>query len=167
MELDASLRPHRATDLLGLILAFALCLGAGAIASVATAEDVRTWYPTLAKPPFTPPSWLFAPVWTLLYTLMGVSLWLLWRAVAPGPARSRLLLLFAVQLALNALWSVVFFAWRAPALALIEIVLLWAAIALLIRGLLPLHRPAALLLGPYLAWVSFAALLNGAIVLLN
>jgi translocator protein len=167
VNVDTPLRPNRTTDLLGLVLAVALCLAAGAIASVATADDVRTWYPTLAKPPFTPPSWLFAPVWTVLYVLMGVSLWLLWRTVAPGPARSRLLLLFALQLALNALWSIVFFAWRAPALALVEIVLLWLAIALLIRGLLPLHRQAALLLVPYLAWVSFATLLNAAIVVLN
>ena len=151
----------------GLAVAIGCCLGVGVVAGAATANDVQTWYPTLTKPAFTPPSWVFAPVWTTLYVLMGVSLWLLWRSIPPGRTRTRTLTLFAVQLGLNALWSVVFFTLRSPLLAFIEICLLWLTVAWLIGEVWSTRRGAALLLLPYLGWVTFALGLNGAIVRLN
>ncbi len=133
---------------------------------MATASSVGTWYQTLAKPSFNPPDWVFAPVWTTLYILMGVAGWLVWRASGWGRATSALVL-FAVQLALNLAWSFLFFGGRHIGLALIEIVLVLAAIvvtAFLFRR----HSGwAALLLLPYAAWVSFATVLNAALWRLN
>lgn len=151
----------------GLVVAVGGCLGVGVVAGAVTANDVQTWYPALSKPAFTPPSWVFAPVWTILYVLMGVALWLLWRSVPPGGTRTWLLTLFAVQLGLNAFWSVIFFTLRSPALAFIEICFLWLTVAWLIGAAWSTHRRAALLLLPYLGWVTFAMGLNGAIVRLN
>ncbi len=147
-----------------------LCEAAGGIGSVFTFDGVRDWYPKLQKPSFTPPGWVFAPVWTLLYAMMGLSLYLasqhrreedgnsVWRA-------SRAL--FGTQLALNVLWSYVFFGRRAPGWALVEILFLWVAITATIVAFLKISRAAALLLLPYLAWTSFAAVLNHSIWILN
>ena len=139
----------------------------GISAAFATAAGVRNWYPSLVKPGFTPPSWVFGPAWTLLYLLMGIALWLVWREAGTDDRARPALLVFAVQLALNALWSVLFFGLRSPALAFAEIVMLWAAITLtivLFRRVSPL---AAALLVPYWLWVGFATLLNGSIWILN
>jgi translocator protein len=146
-----------------------LCEAAGAIGSIYTYEGVREWYPSLQKPSFTPPSWVFAPVWTLLYAMMGLSLYLasqrrgeeddsVWRA-------SRVL--FGAQLALNMLWSYVFFERRAPGWALVEILFLWVAITATIVAFFKISRSAAILLLPYLSWTSFAAVLNHSIWRLN
>ena len=130
-------------------------------------RSVTTWYPTLKKPSFTPPSWVFGPVWTTLYLLMGVSLYLIrtrgTAAGAPGVAGK----LFMLQLLLNALWSFIFFGLRSPGWALVEIVGLWAALMLTIRAVARVSRPAAVLLVPYLLWTSFALVLNAAIWRLN
>lgn len=150
-----------------LLLSVALCVAVGAVAGLATASGVRDWYPTIEKPSWTPPNALFGPVWTLLYALIGGSLYLLWRAGSTGRDNRPALVLFALQLALNAGWSFLFFTLRSPALALAEIVLLWLAIVATIVAARPLSRLAALLFAPYLLWVSFALALNAAVWRLN
>jgi tryptophan-rich sensory protein len=149
----------RYASIAGLAVALGLSLGTGFVGSLATSTSVATWYPALEKPAWTPPGWLFGPVWTLLYVMMGIAAWLVWRQVNAGRATLPLLL-FALQLLLNAGWSLLFFGLRSPGLALIEILLLWIAIAATLWAFARVQRRAALLLAPYLAWVSFAAALN-------
>lgn len=154
--------------LLKLAVSLAASLAAGALGSIFTASSVDGWYRTIEKPPFNPPAWVFAPVWTILYIMMGVSLFLVWSARGRPPAeKEAALVAFAVQLGLNTLWSAFFFGLENPGLAFLEILLLWAAILatiLLFRKISPL---AAGLLLPYLLWVTFASVLNGSIFLLN
>lgn len=150
---------------IALVVAIGLCFAAAAVGSVATSFSVGGWYQTLAKPPWTPPDWVFGPVWTVLYAAMGVAAWLVWRTVTP--VRERALALFGVQLLFNVAWSWLFFAFRRIDLALVGIVLLWMAIALTIAAFARARRAAAWLLVPYLAWVSFAAVLNAALLRLN
>lgn len=149
-------------DLRTLGAAIVLCETAGGLGTLVTRGALRSWYPTLRKPAFTPPGWVFGPVWTLLYALMGGALFLTWRRRhdAPAPAALRL---FTLQLLLNALWSVVFFGLKAPRAAFVEIVALWGAIVLTVRAVARVSGLGALLLLPYLLWVSFAAVLNLAI----
>lgn len=137
------------------------------MSGIATSSSVDTWYVTLQKPGFTPPGWLFAPVWTALYVLMGVAAGLVNADAAAGTAKKPALQLFALQLGLNGLWSVLFFGLRNPTLALAEIIVLWLAIAFTLVRFYRIQSTAAYLLLPYLLWVSFAGLLNGAIALLN
>jgi benzodiazapine receptor len=148
-----------------LILFFAICLGAGGLGSFFTANSVRDWYPRLRKPAGTPPAWVFGPVWTGLYVLMAVSAWLVWREYGRG-ARPALLIFFA-QLALNVAWSGIFFGSRMPGVAFGEIVILWLAIAFNVFVFYSLLPVAALLLLPYLLWVSYAAYLNWGVWRLN
>jgi len=138
---------------------------AGAIGSWATFPNVRDWFPLLQKPAWNPPGWLFAPVWTTLYVLMGVAIWRAWRA--GGPAASRLVRLYFAQLFFNALWSVLFFGLKQPAWALADILVLWCLLAWLQVGLWRSDRLAGALWVPYVLWVSFATALNAAIVRLN
>lgn len=152
-------------DLAGLVAALGLCFAAAAAGSVATASSVGGWYATLAKPAWTPPGWVFGPVWTVLYAAMGVAAWLVWRSATA--VRDRALTLFAVQLALNVAWSWLFFGLRRIDLALVEILVLWAAIAATTAAFARARAGAAWLLVPYLAWVSFAAVLNAALLRLN
>jgi len=149
--------------LLGSIV---VCELAGIVPSLLTAGDVATWYPTLAKPAFTPPSWLFGPVWTLLYLLMGVALYLVWRS-DPGRPRRIALAIFGVQLVLNAAWTLVFFGAREILGGLVVIVALLAAILAAMAAARRVDRRAALLLVPYLCWVGFATALNYEIWRLN
>lgn len=146
--------------LAGLIV---LCLAVGAIGGWATAQSVTDWYPTLVKPSWTPPNWLFAPVWTLLYIIMAIAAWLVWRS---GNARGALLL-FGAQLLLNLAWSILFFGARSPGLGLANIAILWIAIAATIFAFALRSRLAAFLMVPYLAWVSFASALNASIWMAN
>ena len=153
-------------DVVGLLGAVVVCFAAAGIGSLATVDAIPTWYAALHKPPWNPPNRIFGPVWSLLYLMMAVAAWLVWRAAGWSLARPALGL-FAIQLVLNVGWSVVFFGLRQPGWALVEIVVLWCAILgtlLLFRRISP---PAALLLVPYLAWVTFAAGLNLAIWRLN
>lgn len=150
-----------------LIVAVALPLAVGALTGAATSHGVATWYPTLVKPSFTPPSWVFAPVWTALYVLMGVASFLVWQRGPAAPAVRGAIAAYLVQLALNGLWSLVFFGWRQPGWALAEIVLLWLALAVTVGLFWRVRAIAGGLLVPYLAWVSFAAVLNGALWWLN
>lgn len=138
---------------------------AGAIGSWATFPNVRDWFPLLQKPSWNPPGWLFGPVWTTLYVLMGVAVWRAWRA--GGPAAPRQVRLYFVQLFFNALWSVLFFGLKQPAWALADIVVLWGLLVWLQAGLWRSDRLAGALWLPYLLWVSFATALNAAIVRLN
>ena len=156
----------RRRDLLGLGGFVAVCLAISAIGGWVTAQTVGTWYRTLQKPDFNPPDWVFAPVWTLLYVLIAVAGWRVWRrrgfGGAPGAAAA-----YATQLALNLAWSFIFFAGRMIGAALADIVLLLAAIAITITLFRRIDRVAAWLLAPYGAWVAFAAVLNYALWRLN
>ena len=124
------------------------------------------WYATLKKPSWNPPDWIFGPVWSALYTMMAVAAWLVWKR-GGFAAQRRPLTLFLVQLALNAAWTPLFFGLHRPGLAFAEIVMLWLAIAATLAAFRPVSRPAAWLLVPYLAWVSFAAVLNFTLWRLN
>ena len=139
---------------------------AAAIGGVATGQSVRDWYPTLAKPVWNPPAWLFGPVWTVLYIAMAVAAWLVWRPAGWAGARLALTL-FMVQLALNAAWSIIFFGLRNPGAAFAEVVVLWAAIVGTLVLFWQVSVPAGMLFIPYLAWVSFAAVLNFTVWRLN
>jgi translocator protein len=151
---------------LSLLTSLGCCLTVGAIGGRWTAPAIPTWYRGLRKPFFNPPNGVFAPVWTTLYLLMGVAAWRI--AVQPESAvRTLGLSLFVVQLALNLAWSWIFFRRHAMGAALVEMALLWAAIAATLGTFAQVDRAAAWLLAPYLAWVSFAALLNLAIWRLN
>ena len=139
---------------------------AAAIGGTATSRAVRDWYPTLVKPAWNPPAWLFGPVWTVLYIAMAVAAWLVWRRVGWAGARLALTL-FMVQLTLNAAWSIIFFGLRNPGAAFAEVVVLWAAILGTLVLFWQVSVPAGILFIPYLAWVSFATVLNFAIWRLN
>lgn len=148
-----------------LILSISLCLGAGVFGSFFTVSSIPTWYATLNKPVFSPPNWVFGPAWTILYILMGISLYLVW--TSKGKLKQNAFNLFFAQLGLNVLWSIFFFGMKNPTLALVDIVALWIAIFLTIKSFYRINRLAGNLLIPYLLWVSFAAVLNLAIVMLN
>ncbi|MGL2965079.1 TspO/MBR family protein [Flavobacterium sp. XGLA_31] len=144
------------------------CLVVGYLSSLVTKESIATWYSTLIKPPFNPPNWIFAPVWTVLYILIGVSAGMIWNRLEDDEAAVKSAFkLFIFQLALNALWSYLFFGLHNPLLALIEIVLLWLLIWETYTKFKTLDKKAAKLLLPYLGWVSFATILNASIWWLN
>ena len=149
-----------------LILWLAVCLGVGSAGAVFTARSVDTWYPLLVKPSWNPPGWVFGPVWTTLYVMMALAAWAVWRrrGFRGGAAAFGW---FALQLALNALWSPLFFGLQNPRAALVDVVLLWAAIGGTVIAFWKGSRPAGILLLPYWLWVSFAAALNFAIWRLN
>ncbi len=148
---------------LGLALWLAASFTAAGLGSIATAAGVADWYPTLAKPAWTPPSWLFGPVWTFLYGAMAVAAWIVWKRAGRFSDAREALSLHLLQLALNALWSWLFFGLRRPGLAAVEIVLLWIAIAATLAAFAKRSRLAAALYVPYFLWVTFAAALNLAI----
>jgi len=149
-----------------LVIFVGLCLGVGALGGWVTAGSVKDWYPTLHKPSFNPPNWLFGPVWTVLYVMMGVSAWRVWLRAHGDRARGPLAL-FALQLALNLGWSIGFFGLHAIGLAVAVIVALEAAIVATMLAFRRIDRLAAALLVPYALWVAFAAVLNVAIWRLN
>jgi benzodiazapine receptor len=155
-----------ARDALSLLVFFALCFAVAAAGGVATASSVHGWYPELAKPPFNPPDWLFAPVWSVLYALIALAGWRLWRRRA-APAGRAALRWWGLQLGFNLSWSFVFFGARLPGAALVDIVLLLGAIGVTILLAARADRAAAWLLAPYAAWTAFAAALNAAIWYLN
>ena len=153
----------RRRDVLGLVAFVLLCFGTATLARTATVESVREWYPALRKPPWTPPSWLFGPVWTLLYGMMAVAGWLAWR----DERTKTTTVVFLLQLLLNGAWTWIFFGARRPDLAFAGICVLWLAIVATIAASWKISRMAALLLVPYLAWVTFAAALNLSVARLN
>lgn len=148
---------------LGLGLWIAVSLSAGIVGSQFLPGE---WYASLAKPSWNPPGWVFAPVWTVLYILMGAAAWIVWRKAGFAGAPVALGL-FILQLVLNALWSYLFFGIRQPALALVDIVALWLAILATTVGFRRVSVPAGALLLPYLAWVGFATALNFTLWRLN
>ncbi len=158
--------PFNLRELGKLLAAILLCQLAGVIGSVFTFQNIPTWYASLNKPWFNPPNWVFGPAWFTLYTLMGISLYLVWGKGLNEKTRPPLTV-FGMQLFLNALWSILFFGMQMPLTAFIEIIALWIAIALTICKFYPISRKAAWLLVPYICWVSFAAALNLFVWVLN
>jgi len=151
------------TQVIGLIVFLLICYAAAGIGAIFTTPAVQgNWYAELYRPPWTPPNWVFGPVWTLLYTMMAIAAWLVWRKRGVRGA-SIPLLLFGVQLALNVLWSVIFFGLRLPVLAAGEIVLLWLAILATLIAFWRVTPIAGWLMLPYLLWVTYASTLNFAI----
>lgn len=163
-------KPSHLVVVLGLVVSLALAFGVAGIGGAATAQSVHDWYPSIAKPSWTPPAWVFAPVWTTLYLLMAIAAWLVWlrRGTQAGAASVRVpLTCYVVQLALNAVWSILFFGLHSPGAAAVEILFLWSA---LVATVVTFHRVrpfAAWLLAPYLVWSSFAAALNWTVWWLN
>lgn len=152
---------------LKLLIAIVVCEGAGILGSFFTSPSIPTWYASLIKPPFNPPNWLFAPVWTLLFLMMAVSAFLIWnRGLQQGKIKAALAV-FGIQLLLNVLWSILFFGFLSPLSALIEIIFLWLAILFTIILFFRIDRLAGWLLIPYILWVSFASVLNFFIWYLN
>ena len=151
---------------MGLLGWMILCLGVGALSSAFTVSQVHTWYHTLTAPSFAPPNWVFAPVWTALYTMMAVAAW----QVSQSPAseqRKWALCIFLIQLGLNFLWSIIFFREHAIAQALVEILVLWLFIGATTLAFSRISARAAMWMVPYWLWVSFAAALNWAFLGLN
>jgi tryptophan-rich sensory protein len=150
-----------------LLFGVLICNAVGLAASTVTLPAISEWYITLNKPFFNPPNWLFGPVWTLLYILMGISCALVWQTGADKPKVKHALQFFGLQLLFNGLWSFIFFGLRNPALAFIEIVCLLILIIITFKKFKPLNNWAAWLLIPYILWVIFASVLNFSIVILN
>ncbi len=156
----------RRRDIAGLVGFLLLSLGVSALGGLATSTSVGGWYRALEKPPFNPPDWVFAPVWTALFVLMAVAAWRIWRRPA-SRLRSQALLAYCVQLALNLLWSVLFFGLQTIGTALADIAALLTAIIVTLGLFWQLDRLAGILLLPYLAWVTFATVLNASLWILN
>lgn len=140
---------------------------AGIVGSFFTVSAIPTWYATIAKPTWNPPSWVFGPVWTMLYAIMGIAAFLIWRKGWDQKAVKIALGIFGVQLFLNAIWSVIFFGFKNPGWAFVDIVFLWIAIVATMVLFAKVSKPALWLLVPYLLWVSFASVLNFTIWDLN
>lgn len=153
--------------ILKLIISIVICQLAGVIGSLFTRPAIPTWYATLRRPSFTPPNWIFSPVWITLFVLMGISAFLVWNKGLSDKEVKIALSIFAVQLILNVLWSVMFFGLRSPLAGFIEIVILWIVILLTILYFLKVSKAAGILLMPYILWVSFAVALNFSIWRLN
>lgn len=151
-------------NIIKLIISIIICQLAGFIGSLFTSPSIPTWYAALNKPSFNPPNWLFAPVWTALYLLIGIALYLVW---INKKRNKSAITFFTIQLMLNSLWSLLFFGLKNPFLAFIEIIILWSFILLTMISFYKISKPASYLLIPYILWVSFAALLNFSIWLLN
>lgn len=153
---------------LRIALVVLTCLTVGYLSGIVTRDSITTWYPTLIKPVFNPPNWIFGPVWTVLYIMMGVAGGMVWNRIDSNEALvKKAFKFFIIQLALNALWSYLFFGLHNPLLALIEIVLLWLMILETHNQFKKIDKTAALLMIPYLAWVTFATVLNASIWWLN
>jgi len=152
-------------NIIRLLVSIGLCQGVGVIAGLLTAQSVKTWYPALLKPWFTPPGWVFAPAWITLYLLMGISLYLVWQK--QGSLGTPAAIVFFVQLGLNGIWSLVFFGARSPFWAFLEISLLWMAILFTILLFVRIVPAAGYLMIPYLLWVSFASVLTFSIWKMN
>jgi len=150
-----------------LMATIVICNGIGSLGSLVTAAGPGSWYAALEKPFFTPPSWAFAPVWITLFTLMGIALFLIWEA-GTGRREVRIALaMFGIQFVFNVLWSFFFFGLQSPVLGLADIIILWFLIAATIAAFHRVRKSAALLLIPYICWVTLAMALNYGIVVMN
>jgi translocator protein len=152
-------------QIMGLVVSLLIVFGVASLGGFLTNVSVDTWYPALVKPSWTPSGATIGTVWTILYSLMGIAAWIVWRGVTGG--RQRLMTMYAVQLLLNAGWSALFFGLRSPGLALLEIGALWIAILATVAAFWKASKPAGALMVPYLIWVSFAAVLNAMIWWMN
>ena len=155
------------SNTLKLVIAILIPLLVGFTSGFFTATGVDSWYQTIQRPSWNPPNWIFAPVWTTLYILMGIALYLIWKADSDTPVKKYAITLFAVQLILNFFWSFIFFSQHQPGWAFVEIVVMWLMILLTIFAFAKINTTAAWLLVPYISWVSFAAILNFTIWKLN
>ena len=155
------------TKIARLISSVSVCLLTGFLGSFATRDSITTWYAQLSRPSFTPPDWTFGVVWPVLYVMMGISAFLIWNVGIDKRQVKVSLGCFALQLILNGLWTLIFFGLHLIGFALVEIVILWAAILMTILAFWKVSKPAALLLLPYILWVSFAVVLNASLFLLN
>lgn len=153
-------------QIIKLIVSIIVPLGLGSIAGIFTAQSVPEWYATLNRPSFNPPNWIFGPVWTMLYILMGISLFLIWK-LEISKERNLAILVFMFQLLLNFGWSFIFFYFNMIGLALIEIILLWIFIVIMLVLFYKIKPIAAYINIPYLLWVSFTTVLNGSYYILN
>jgi translocator protein len=151
---------------LEVVICISIPLVIGGLSGLATTGAIDSWYAMLNKPSFNPPNYLFGPVWTMLYVLMGISLFLVWKS-SQGKSRNKAIVIFMIQMTLNFAWTFLFFYFHWLGFALIEILLLWITITLMILTFYRIDKTAALLQIPYLLWVTFASILNGAIWLLN
>ncbi|MFC1905493.1 TspO/MBR family protein [Chloroflexota bacterium] len=158
---------NTAANILKLISSIIACQFAGFIGSIFTAASIPMWYTSLNKPPFTPPNWLFAPAWIILYLLMAIAAFLIWQKGLNSKGVKKALILFLIQLVLNSLWSVIFFGLQSPLWGMILIVLLWIAIIFTMLKFYKISTAACWLLLPYILWITFAATLNFSIWILN
>ena len=154
-------------DIVKLVVSIAICQGAGVAGSAFIYPAIDTWYPLLIKPSFTPPAWVFMPVWITLYLLMGVAFFLVWKTGVDHPKTKVAVLAFLSQLVLTVLWTMAFFGSRELILAFIIMLVLWAAVLRTMLLFREISRPAALLLVPYIAWLSFAVILYSSLLALN
>ena len=154
-------------ELVRLIVSILIVFIAGTIGSIATLSQIPTWYAALVKPSWAPPNWLFGPVWTTLYILIGIALFLVWKEGINRKDVKLAISVFVVQLVLNVLWSVIFFGYNSLLGGLIVIIILWIAILANIIFFYRVSKPAGLLLVPYIVWVSIASYLNYSVYLLN
>ena len=152
---------------LKLIIAIIIPVAIGAASGFFTSSEIPDWYQTINKPTWNPPSWLFGPVWTTLYVMMGIALFLIWKSDASQSVKKTAIILFAVQLVLNFFWSFIFFNQHQIGWAVVEIITMWIFILLTIFAFAPISKIAAWLLVPYISWVSFATILNYTIWQLN
>ena len=150
-----------------LICSVSVCVLTGVLGSFATRDSITTWYGELSRPSFTPPDWTFGVVWPVLYVMMGISAFLIWNMDISTRQVKVALGIFALQLILNGLWTPIFFGLHLIGLALVEIIMMWAAILLTIFAFWRVSKAATLLLLPYILWVSFAVVLNASLFLLN
>lgn len=150
-----------------LLIAIAIPVLVGGISGFFTVTGVDSWYQTIQKPSWNPPNWVFGPVWTTLYVMMGIALWLVWKEDTSRELKMIAFILFGVQLILNFLWSFVFFKLEQPGFAFLEILFMWVAILATIFAFAQVNKTAAWLLVPYISWVSFAAILNFTIWRMN
>lgn len=142
------------------------CLLLGISGSLFTFDAMMEWYPSLVKPSFTPPNWVFGPVWTVLFSLLGVSIYMIWQR-SQHPLFKKALILFIIQFALNIFWNLFFFGLRSPIMGLLEILILFTSVILMIATFMKIHKPAGLLQIPYVLWLCVATALNIGVLVLN
>ncbi len=157
----------KSSEIIKAVVSIAVPLGCGLLGSLATRPAITGWFTGLSKPSFAPPNWLFGPAWTLLYILMGIAAYLVWRPGLAAPGVKPALIVFLVQLVLNVAWSFLFFGMRSPLAGLVEIVVLWCAIVVSIVLFFRVSTTAGVLMLPYIGWVSFASVLNASLWSLN
>ncbi len=158
---------NRISNFWKLVICIVLCEAVGLISGLLSQAEMSSWFATLNKPDWNPPSYLFGPVWTFLYLLMAISLWLVWKSDAPENQKRNAQLIFALQLFLNFWWSILFFKLHSPLAALVDIVLMVVIIIITIFRFASISRTAAWLLVPYISWVCFATILNFTIWFMN